>query len=330
MRDELTSALPELSPAKIQQALDMAEAAGAKPDWKNEPVSEGTVADPFPPLTSVRLTRTLAVATRAEQNAFEYRTNAGIPHWESYRTELGAADALWYCCAGHENTVVYFTGPHPFKYMCCYRCEHKICQRCHTTASGLIETLPGGHRSYRATDKDIREERATRWCMVCPRCALSYRAAKRWPSLHLPAACHCGHAFGPNWAQFLIGSVHQIRRNPHHVSVLAKNRWKMLQPVVYAKRSYDTSKEDVRQRQTARNMPRIVVYDPDVSLQTAHRSPAAFHTALLPSDLPYHQRGSDDDFHALPLMLALRTAPLPSDDLSRPVSSVQSIPPKPS
>jgi len=263
LRDELTSHYPELSPTKIQGLLDMAEQNGAKPDWKKQAVSEHTVADPFPTLTPVRLMRQLGVAKRAEEDPFEYRSNAGIEDCSSYRTELGAADAVWYCCSGHENTLVHFTGTYPFEYMKCYRCDHKICQRCHTTASGLVEALSGEHRGYQATDKDVRENQAVRWCMVCPRCALSYRASKRKLTLYPPTTCHCGHAFGSDWLQFLMGSVHQIWEYPHHVGLVAKHKWKMLQPVTYANRSHEKTRTDMGRRMAAKNMRRIIVYDPD-------------------------------------------------------------------
>jgi hypothetical protein len=186
--------------------------------------------------TIIRLLRTLGVAKRAEQDPHAYRSNAGIAQGPSEMGELGAADAVWYCCAGHENTLVHFVGAHPFKYGMCYRCDHAVCRRCGTTASGLVRALSGGRSSYPAEKKDVEKKRAPRWCVVCPLCALSFRAARRELSLHPPDKCHCGCAFGPEWAQFVIGSVHGMRENPHRVALEAKDKWKMLQPVTYAAR----------------------------------------------------------------------------------------------
>lgn len=62
----------------------------------------------------------------------------------------------------------------------------------------------------------------------------------------------------------------------------AKDKWKLLQPVTYAKRPHD-----MRRRLASKNMPKIVVYDPNkVSFPWEHRSQPspALHTAPLPSD----------------------------------------------
>jgi hypothetical protein len=72
--------------------------------------------------------------------------------------ELGQADAIWYCCSGHENTLLHFAGAYSFNYIKRYRCEHVVCQRYYTTASGLLQALPEGHSKCPTEEMDLENK----------------------------------------------------------------------------------------------------------------------------------------------------------------------------
>jgi hypothetical protein len=59
LKEDLAVEFPQLEPAKLQQALDMAERAGIKPDWKKQATPQKAVKEAFPFRTSGNLKKAL-------------------------------------------------------------------------------------------------------------------------------------------------------------------------------------------------------------------------------------------------------------------------------
>lgn len=134
------------------------------------------------------------------------------PALRSLRTDHDVGDGLWICghCR-HENILRHWKGPHPFKFVCCNRCNRKISSDCYTTeiltpwANGLIHAFPP------------RPGHEVRYCQVCTTCGLSHRAEMVGMTLdfHGVSCDGCSSSsWGEDWLRFHMGSIEPYRRDP--------------------------------------------------------------------------------------------------------------------
>ncbi|KAJ8116916.1 hypothetical protein OPT61_g1765 [Boeremia exigua] len=126
-------------------------------------------------------------------------------------------DGLWLCCCGAENQLVHWTGPYPFKYLECEKCEHILCGDCETTQ---ILT------PWTKDSRTILGDSGPRLTQVCPSCGLSHRAVIandtcKWvPSKR----CHCGQLTDATWLRYTMKNPGEYPSNPKRVTRSLKNR----------------------------------------------------------------------------------------------------------
>ncbi|KAF9692627.1 hypothetical protein EKO04_009635 [Ascochyta lentis] len=139
--------------------------------------SKEGLADSFPSLTPAQLETQLEAAKHAETPApSQYFPGAGANEAEyPYLSSLlTQGDGVWACCCGHENEL----------------------------DDALFQ------------EDFVEREQEVRFCIVCDKCGLSYRAVKHAGSIYPPETCHCGNEFDNEWRRYQIGSVDAYRRDP--------------------------------------------------------------------------------------------------------------------
>ncbi|KAH7391830.1 hypothetical protein BKA66DRAFT_439621 [Pyrenochaeta sp. MPI-SDFR-AT-0127] len=124
-------------------------------------------------------------------------------------------DGLWTCCRGHE-------GPHPFKRLKCFLCEHVLCGRCCTTE---VLTLLNFGRALLNEYSEISG--LVSYGQICPNCGLSHRAQivdvkvdsasteRQRTVTFSDLLCVCGRLSDNTWLHFWIGPIYEYRRRPH-------------------------------------------------------------------------------------------------------------------
>lgn len=126
-------------------------------------------------------------------------------------------DGVFVCCKGHENVLTHYEGRFPFKYAQCGRCNHALCEGCHTSGI-LIHYTHDTATLHKAMPADDGSE--NRLCRVCRACGLSHRPASKRKGFAFPEQCPCGYAL--EGALFLIGDVYQFRRDPVQQAIQVK------------------------------------------------------------------------------------------------------------
>ena len=178
-----------------------------------------------------RLTTTLSKATRVNPppKDTELDRTDYVDYTDTKRNRLflllhdSSGDGLWKCCNGHEQELVHWSGPHPFKHLSCIRCDHILCVHCCTTSIlGVVHANTDGLIPLPSSDE--RANHLIHYGQVCPTCGLSHRAQLRVntkaPGAHASAIsfhdvlCPCGCLSDKRWMQFKIGSVAEYRRDP--------------------------------------------------------------------------------------------------------------------
>lgn len=133
------------------------------------------------------------------------------PALRSLRTDSEIGDGLWICChCRHENILRHWRGPFPFKYLCCDRCNRRVCHTCHS--SEVLTPWPFGMIS--APPPPFGRE--VRYCHVCTKCGLSHRAETVGTTLDFygVTCIGCGSSSYGEWPRYYIGSVEPYRRDP--------------------------------------------------------------------------------------------------------------------
>lgn len=171
-----------------------------------------------PPRTSHEATRmrsvqaTLNFAQPAELPTEPYLILENkYPALRSLLSDEDIGDGLWVCChCRHENRLRHWKGPFPFKYICCDRCNRRVCHTCHS--SEVLTPWPFGMISVGPPPAG----REVRYCHVCTKCGLSHRAEMVGTTLDFyGVTCSgCGSSSYGDWPRYYIGSVEPYRRDP--------------------------------------------------------------------------------------------------------------------
>jgi hypothetical protein len=133
------------------------------------------------------------------------------PSIRALRTDSDIGDGVWICChCRHENILRHYKGAHPFKHLCCARCNRILCSFCHT--SEILSPLAYGliHAPRPAGDREVR------YCHVCSNCGLSHRAEMVGTTLDFygVVCAGCGISSYGDWPRFHIGDNEPYRRDP--------------------------------------------------------------------------------------------------------------------
>jgi hypothetical protein len=119
-------------------------------------------------------------------------------------------DGMYVCCCGADNTIVHFTGPHPFKHLNCRVCNHTFCNAC--TSSEILTPIHAAklhpYAAHLATTNHLGQ--------ICADCGLSHRAIDR--SLQ----CPCGSTASADWILFAILSPDKYKYDPNAAFVHLK------------------------------------------------------------------------------------------------------------
>ncbi|KAF2876076.1 hypothetical protein BDV95DRAFT_664362 [Massariosphaeria phaeospora] len=173
-------------------------------------------------LTTVRATKRMALseknleknlqkAQRAEPRTpyLEY-AGAEFPHLQAAGAPQTMADGLWICACKHENKLVHYTGPHPFKYVRCDACDRPINKP--AAASEIFTPL----RHDLAALFDFNSRKLVPYGQVCRGCGLTHRAkvTKAGEIEFDGQVCACGEVADATWVRFAIGSPVRYRFDP--------------------------------------------------------------------------------------------------------------------
>ncbi|KAF2474530.1 uncharacterized protein BDR25DRAFT_109533 [Lindgomyces ingoldianus] len=166
------------------------------------------------------LERKLQSAKQAESRD---RRNTPYPTFEFSR--MGTqVDGVWYCCCRHENQLVHYHGDHPFKYLDCGSCGHKLCSKCFTSnilaQSVLTQSDPVPVPPF--------SQEEVPYGQICGGCGLTHRAkrVKNHTFGHQLAGvkfgdiiCPCGRISSEDWFRFGIGRNDDYRHDPNNCYV---------------------------------------------------------------------------------------------------------------
>jgi hypothetical protein len=118
------------------------------------------------------------------------------------------ADGLWVCHCRHENKLIHYAGPHPFKHLRCGKCEHIMCEFCPTSA--IMTPL----KQVTANTLKLPDSQPM-FAWVCQHCGLSHRATASECATH----CACGYSLKDCSRGYHIGSIVGYRRDPEGTAV---------------------------------------------------------------------------------------------------------------
>ncbi|KAH7077158.1 hypothetical protein FB567DRAFT_582927 [Paraphoma chrysanthemicola] len=162
------------------------------------------------PLTLQELQRRLDRAMRMEKpwNIDDYIA-AGVENAHICKAQQ-YGDGLWLCHCGHENVLMYFRGEFPFKHLKCGRCNHVICDKCHTT-----DILMPYRSEHAASLAAINTSRRPQVCRVCAECGLTHRGSIRDGRIYYyHSTCPCGQPVRRDGLRYIVGSVTSWRVDP--------------------------------------------------------------------------------------------------------------------
>lgn len=190
------------------------------------------------PLTPAQVEHLLRTAKPAERCDSYFPPGAGaeeveFPHLFKDERRHG----IWVCCCGHDNQLVHFEGPHPFKKLTCGDCDKILCKNCLTTDI-VIPLKDADQATIAKQDMSKLRGLAEKLFQICPDCGLSTCAQIRNPDHHgerlcwVPVASHshsemcpCGASAKSNWLKFVIGDPSTYRSNPAKALDDLKNIW---------------------------------------------------------------------------------------------------------
>jgi hypothetical protein len=122
-------------------------------------------------------------------------------------------DGMWRCHHGHENPLIHFKGPYPFKYLSCEVCDHILCRLCDATEIlTVVDVKPAEIHGARFLASSRAKE--MRYCSVCKNCGLSHRAKMKGGHIDFEKSCPCGQRAEGDEVRGFIGSAYVWRRDP--------------------------------------------------------------------------------------------------------------------
>jgi hypothetical protein len=127
-------------------------------------------------------------------------------------------DGVWAPSCLHENRLIHFGGPHPFKYLKCH-CEH-ILDVNDSTTEILTPVASLTMEIFEDRFEDQRDLPASRYCQLCRECGLTHRGVvvdSRIEFLTMP--CVCGNTSDKEPMYFYIGDVTAYREKPNDIAV---------------------------------------------------------------------------------------------------------------
>jgi hypothetical protein len=140
-------------------------------------------------------------------------------------------DGVWAPSCLHENRLIHFGGPHPFKYLKCH-CEH-ILDVNDSTTEILTPVTSLRMEIFEDRFEDQRGLPVSRYCQLCRECGLTHRGVVVDSRIEFPTMpCVCGKTSDKEPMYFYIGDVASYRDNPDNIAVdlsikqrLAESDW---------------------------------------------------------------------------------------------------------
>jgi hypothetical protein len=119
-------------------------------------------------------------------------------------------DGMHICCCGAENSIVHFTGAHPFKFLNCRVCNHTYCNKC-ISSEILTQIKVTKLPAFQATLTT-----ASHLGQICADCGLTHRGVDK----HV--RCPCGTQSDADWITFAILSPDKYKYDPNAAFVRLK------------------------------------------------------------------------------------------------------------